>query len=433
LADLPTAAKDEVLRAWEASRRLYGLESRGQPKPPWERRGFGLGGEEAWKLLRGLAGGRPAQPCSIYVHVPFCEARCGFCDCYALATRAGHPLHAAYVQRLRLDLRLWSQEAGLSGWPVTTVHFGGGTPNHLEPKLLAALVETVRAEFRTTPETEWAIESPARLMGGPGLDLLWGLGFRRLHVGLQTLEDPLRQRLGRQGAARQALERIAGGLARGFVTTADLLYGLPGQTAKGFFDGLGQLDRLGIHGLSLYRLNESSRNQMFRRRFQHRPGLARDFAMFVAADGLLSNSGFGKNHFCHYAKAPDLNLYYNHARRGEGLLAVGASADGTFGGLAYRNRRLGQSFLDLGRQSPPLQGGVEERGQADRRAVARHLITGSVPKSLIGGRDLADAFERWRACLLVREKPGDPSQLQLTGTGSWHVSALLDELEPGPG
>jgi coproporphyrinogen III oxidase-like Fe-S oxidoreductase/sulfatase maturation enzyme AslB (radical SAM superfamily) len=430
LDDLPRPIREEVLQAWEAARPYYRLEDRRLPVPLWEKKGFQYDSSEAtWAGLRRIVNASLVRPFSIYVHIPFCEKLCGFCDCYTYSAKSGHPLQADYAQRLRRDLRQWSERTALAAWPVTTIHFGGGTPNHLQPAVFASIVETIRAGFHTHRFTEWALESTVRQLTGPHLDFLRELGFCRLHIGVQTLEETLRRDIGRFDSSETVLERIADCLERGFVTTVDLLYGLPGQTAAGFFSGIDRLDRLGIHGMSLYRFNLSRRNRGFLRRHPHDPDIVRDYAMFMASDSTLTRSGYGKNHFCHYAKPQDKNLYYNHARRGEDLLAVGASADGVFGNLHYRCPRLSKSFLDTARMAPLFQGGVTEcEEDADTSMLAKHLMTGSVPQNLLRGEDLTDIVERWRDCLLIREKEDDNNIFELTGNGSWHLCAMLEEL-----
>ncbi|MDR1489916.1 MAG: radical SAM protein [Desulfovibrio sp.] len=430
LGDLPRPVREEVLRAWKASQPYYHLENRRLPAPLWEKKGFQYDGDATWDRLRQIVNAGPARPFSIYAHVPFCEKRCGFCDCYTCSARPGHPLQTVYARRLRLDLQQWSERTALAAWPVTTVHFGGGTPNYLQPSVFASVVEAVRAGFHTSRSTEWALESTAHLLTGPHLDFLWSLGFRRLHIGVQTLEEPLRREIGRREPPETVLKRIADCLERGFVTTADLLYGLPGQSVTAFFSGIDRLDRLGIHGISLYGFNQSGRNRGFLRRYSHSPDIIKDFAMFAAADSKLTRAGYDKNHFCHYARPQDRNLYYNHARRGEDLLAVGASADGVFADLHYRCPQLSKKFLEVARSYPLFQGSiVESEENFARSTIAKHLMTGSIHKDLLCAEELDGIIGRWLDCLLIREKKDDSDMFELTGNGSWHLCAMLEELE----
>ncbi|WP_310600611.1 radical SAM protein [Desulfobulbus sp.] len=426
----------EALRAWETSRRHYRLEDRGLPAPLWQTEGFRYDGDETWRRLRRIVAQSPARPLSLYIHIPFCAGRCGFCDCYTLPTRAGHRLHADYVDRLLLDLRQWSEQTALAAWPVTTVHFGGGSPNFLAPELFSSLVVALRSRFGIRQSTEWAVEATARLLSRPHLERLSDLGFSRLHLGVQTLEEPLRRDIGRSEPAAMVLRRLEDCLALGFITTVDLLYGLPGQTATGFFAGIARLVDLGVHGLSLYRFNRSHRNRGFVRRYRdqvdqvNRTDTARDYSLFLAADLELERAGYRKNHFCHYARPEDRNLYYTHARRGEDLLALGATADGVFAGLHYRCPPLTRTLLDPARPHPLFQGSVANPGtDRHRAAVAAHLMTGSVPGHLLRAAGLAEQAAHWHRCGLLRARTDEPDLFGLTGSGSWHLCAMLEELK----
>ncbi|MDR2549544.1 MAG: radical SAM protein [Desulfobulbus sp.] len=423
----------KALRAWEASRRHYRLEDRGLPAPLWQTEGFRYDGDETWRRLRLLVNQSPARPLSLYLHIPFCAGRCGFCDCYTLPIKTGHRLHADYVDRLLLDLRQWSEQTALAACPVTTVHFGGGSPNVLAPELFSSLVAALRSRFGIRQSTEWAVEATARLLSRPHLERLRNLGFSRLHLGVQTLEEPLRRDIGRSEPATIVLQRLEDCLALGFITTVDLLYGLPGQTAAGFFAGIARLVDLGVHGLSLYRFNRSLRNRGFVRRYRDQADqadMARDYSLFLAADLELERAGYRKNHFCHYARPEDRNLYYTHARRGEDLLALGATADGVFADLHYRCPPLTRTFLDPTRPHPLFQGSVAAPGtDRHRAAVAAHLMTGSVPGHLLRAAGLAEKATHWRQCGLLRARNDEPDLFSLTGSGSWHLCAMLEELK----
>ena len=166
------------------------------------------------------------------------------------------------------------------------------------------------------------------------------------------------------------------------------------------------------------------------RNYSYLPDMVKDFSIFVAADSLLTQAGYDKNHFCHYARPQDRNLYYTHARRGEDLLAVGASADGIFADLHYRCPQLSKTFLDVTREYPLFQGSVAENEERFIPSmIAKHLMTGSVHKDLLCNKGLDEIIERWRDCLLIREKEDDAQVFELTGAGSWHLRAMLEELE----
>src|SRR4029077_399379 len=97
-----------------------------------------------------------------------------------------------YTQALLHDIEAWASISSLTRREVTTVHFGGGTPNFLDPADLQAIVSGLKANFNITPFTEWALESTTTQMTPESLEQLREMGFTRLHVGVQTLEEPAR-------------------------------------------------------------------------------------------------------------------------------------------------------------------------------------------------------------------------------------------------
>ena len=429
LAVVPVEIGNAVIDDWKALGDGYHVENRGLPSPLWEEKGFELNGEETWRQLNTIISGSPQSPISIYVHIPFCDKRCGFCDCYALNISPQHQLQDRYTGFLLGEIGKWAGLSDLTARPVTTVHFGGGTPNSMAEKNFDAIVTALSQYFKTVGATEWALESTAHHLDDQQLARLWSQGFRRLHIGVQTLEEPLRQKIGRRETAQKVVQGIQTCLAQGFITTVDLIYGLPGESPAGFFKGIEHLIGLGIHGISFYRFNRSARNRRFvAAHADQDQDSMRDYAMFMASDQLMLRAGYRKNHFCHYALPEDTNLYYTHARRGEDLLALGASADGVFGRLHYRNPNLtGSAFL---RQQPfpLLQGGVLETDKERQMAqVVAQLMTGSLHRGMALEIGLSRQVERWLACRLL-EADDQQGSFRLTGNGSWLIRQLLDDV-----
>lgn len=419
-----------VIEDWHALRSTYRIEDRGLPPPLWQKRGFAYDGERTWRELSATIACSAPNPISIYVHIPFCDRRCGFCDCYSFAVPPGHQLPHRYIQRMLHDIGHWAAIPMLGERPVTTIHFGGGTPDSLAPEDFAAIVSTLAERFNVRRETEWALETTAGHLSEKHLASLLALGFRRLHIGVQTLEEPLRQTIGRRLKIATVEERIGTCLQRGFITTVDLLYGLPGEKPEGFFATIRRLINMGVHGISFYRFNRSGRNRWFvRAQAAHEPDIIREYAMFMAADRIMTEAGYRKNHFCHYARAEDRNLYYTHARRGEDLLALGASADGVFAGLHYRCPNLGGKRLQNKTNLPILQGGIRENEEDKHISkIAGQLMTGSLElNSGQTGRNLI--IDRWLSCRLLTQEENDGNLLTLQGNGSWLIRRMLQEIE----
>ena len=420
-----------IRRQWQAANQRYPVSGRRMPDPPWREHSYEFDGRRTWELLvETIPALEPIRPMSVYIHVPFCEERCGFCDCYSLPVRhVRSSLMDAYVSALREETAAWAKIPSLSRRPVTTVHWGGGTPNVLTSESFLTVLHDLRGAFNTSPGTEWALESTSRRLTDGHLAWLCEQGFSRLHIGVQTLEEPLRRRIGRRDDTATVLERIDRVLRSGFIATVDIVYGLPGQTVRGLLDTLRRLTASGVHGFSLYRLNRSVRNRRFLATLGScQPDATADFVLMQAADQFLRAAGFRRNHFDHYCRPPDRNLYNTHATRGEDLLALGATADGLFHDLVYRHPTTGKYLTPDRRGVPVLEGGLclSSRERAVYPAKAA-LMAGRVPVEYVRSLGASDLLDRWQECALIESDP-DTGGLTLTAAGAWLVQNMIEDL-----
>jgi oxygen-independent coproporphyrinogen-3 oxidase len=324
-------------------------------------------------------------------------------------------------------MRFWAEETTAGSRPVTTVHFGGGTPNALDEGCLAAIVCECRDRFAVMEATEWAIETTAGLLTDSELFRLQKLGFSRLHVGVQTLDERLRRRLGRQTPVATVIERLRRAKAAGFVTSVDVIYGLPEQDACSLLNTLGALIASGIHGVSLYRLNLSQKNLRILKAFPgFRPSPLCDYLLLQCAEQRLIAAGYSKNHFVHYALPPDDDLYFRHAFRGEDLIGLGASASGNIGRLEYRCVEY-PSYLAESWGRPAIEGTVLASPRTEALAsLHATMMCGQPDRALAYAMHCDDLFDEWLSCGLVR--PLSAESHVLTAVGSWLLSKMLREV-----
>ena len=402
------------------------------PEPIWARRGFHVHDTQAWREIAAeLRNTCATKPLSVYVHIPFCQSRCGFCDCYSepLTSRSdGRPKQ--FAGALIGEIEAWCRHAALSSSPVSTVHFGGGTPGTLSVSQWHSVIDKLRNSLMITSETEWALESTTRLLTMEHLQSLRDLGFTRLHVGIQTLENDLRLAIGRREGANEALSRLRCALEMGFVVSADIIYGLPGQTAKGWLATLNQLMEIGIDGVSLYGLQKTVRNQRFLERLKTGPDdVCARFALFHAAHQVLAHRGYTRNHFAHFAHDRDRNVYYRHAVRGENLLALGPSADGVFDSYVYRHPELKAYLAGAADGRVALEGALSMTPQDRRlRIAAAELMGNSLSWNTFQDLGLDFLFNEWQATGLV-QPAANRSEPELSITGSWQIAQMIRSLE----
>ena len=161
---------------------------------------------------------------SLYVHIPFCERKCEYCDFTSIAGSAGS---GAYMAALTAEVRRLGELLGRL--PLDTVFIGGGTPSLVEPEALAALVATVRSTFAMAVYAEVTMEANPSSISTERARVWRGAGVNRISIGVQSLEADALRFLGRVHDADRALAAMTEVRAAGFESiNCDLIYAVPG-------------------------------------------------------------------------------------------------------------------------------------------------------------------------------------------------------------
>lgn len=176
----------------------------------------------------------PTGRLGVYLHVPFCLRRCPYCD-FTVAVMRTVP-EAGFVDAMLRELEQRSD--AFTGRRLTTIYFGGGTPSLLSIASLGRLLEAVKAAAPArTPDLEVTLEvNPESVVEG-WAEQVASLGFTRVSLGAQSLNDEVLRTLGRNHTAadvRRAVERLHGAGIRHL--SVDLIYGAPGATLTGFLE-----------------------------------------------------------------------------------------------------------------------------------------------------------------------------------------------------
>ena len=187
----------------------------------------------------------------LYLHIPFCERKCAYCD--FLSAPADLPVRISYIKKLQEEIAYYGAQYG--EYQVSSIFFGGGTPTILEGYQLAAILETVKEHFNITTDAEITVEcNPGTLTAGKAEKLVQA-GFNRLSMGLQSADDRELQLLGRIHNFAQFLESYDLARKAGFRNiNVDLMSALPGQTLKSWQDTLQKVTALRPEHISAYSL-----------------------------------------------------------------------------------------------------------------------------------------------------------------------------------
>lgn len=192
----------------------------------------------------------------IYIHIPYCHSKCAYCDFYSVARPAEASAYAAAVAR---EWEMRRHELG--GQTVRTVYFGGGTPSILPPDVIGRMASSLPL----ADAVELTLEANPEDVTPEAVAAWRSAGFNRVSIGVQSLVDTELRAVGRRHSARRALDAIAmlqdGGIGR---VSADLIYGLPGQTEESFGQSLEGILATGVGHLSAYSLSFEPGTRLWR-------------------------------------------------------------------------------------------------------------------------------------------------------------------------
>lgn len=197
----------------------------------------------------------------IYIHVPFCQSRCAYCDFYS-TTLLAH--REAYVNTLCRELRHRLPE--LKGEPIKTIYFGGGTPSTLTIEELKRIQESIfhLSSFHFQLE-EITLEANPDDLTEEYVQGLRTLPINRVSLGIQSFHDRTLRLVGRRHTAQEAIDAVRRLQQAGLTNISiDLIYGLPGESIEDWTYSLDQAIALGVKHISAYHLTYEEGTRLWR-------------------------------------------------------------------------------------------------------------------------------------------------------------------------
>ncbi len=207
----------------------------------------------------------PGRPFGLYVHVPFCITRCGYCDfnTYTPAELGGvNP--DAWMLALRTELELAAAKLGAP--MVNTVFVGGGTPSLLGGARLATLLDTVRENFSLAPDAEITTEANPESTWPEFFDAVRAAGYTRVSLGMQSVAPRVLGVLDRVHTPNRSAAAAREALAAGFEhVSLDLIYGTPGESDDDLAQSVDTAVETGVDHVSAYALTVEEGTALARR------------------------------------------------------------------------------------------------------------------------------------------------------------------------
>lgn len=371
--------------------------------------------------------------CGLYLHVPFCTAKCGYCDFYSVP-HAGWDT-SALVNRLLVELDARMADAA---FPVTTIFVGGGTPTVLPPDQLARLVEPLAPIAAKPACREFTVEANPGTLDDRKAGILARAGVGRLSLGAQSFCPDELATLERTHSPEDIAPAVETARRAGIRRiNLDLIFGIPGQTLASWTESLDRALALGVDHLALYGLTYEPGTALTRRLEAgriRRCGEQLEADMYQLGARRAAARGFEHYEISNFAQPGHRclhNLVYWH---NEPYLGVGPSAVGYLDGVRYRN------VPDVARYIRMIDDGgravIETEHVTGRRLAAE---TAMLQLRLVEGIDVATfnartgfdphrvfnrAVQRCQALGLLR---ATPTHVALTDAGRLLADPIIAE------
>lgn len=349
----------------------------------------------------------------VYLHVPFCRVRCGYCD---FNTYTSSELQGArqdqYADTLLREIDLAATVLGRAGGnrPATTVFFGGGTPTLLPPGDLARMLDGVRETFGIVEGAEVTVEANPDTVSPAVAAELAASGVTRLSIGMQSAIPHVLAALDRTHDPENVRTAVSAARDAGLEVSVDLIYGAPGESLADWRASLEAAIALEPDHISAYALiieDGTKLARQIRRGEVAAPDDDLQADMYELADDLLAGAGFGWYEVSNWARDTGHRSRHN---------------------LAYW---LGSDWWGFGPGAHSHIGGVRFWNVKHPAAYAQRLAAGESPAA---GREIPDAEARGLENVLLRTRVREGLPVgELQGEGRHAVAALIaDGLIDGP-
>jgi putative oxygen-independent coproporphyrinogen III oxidase len=330
-------------------------------------------------------------PFGVYVHVPFCRTRCGYCDFNTYTSaELGGASRDGYSALAIAEIAFASGVLGAQAPLVSTVFFGGGTPTLLPPGELAAVLRAIDAEFGLEAGAEVTTEANPESVDQRYLGQLRAAGFTRVSFGMQSAVGHVLKVLDRAHTPGRAAQCVAWARAEGFEhVSLDLIYGAPGETQADWNESVRSAVAAGPDHISAYALIVENGTRLAARIRRGELAPPDDDAMadrYLAANEQFAASGLDWYEISNWAAGAQASCRHNLLYwTGGNWWGVGPGAHSHVGGTRWWNVRHPAAYADrIGAGVSPGQG--QEILTGDERRIERILLT----TRLAAGCDVAE-------------------------------------------
>ncbi|MDO4393350.1 MAG: radical SAM family heme chaperone HemW [Bacillota bacterium] len=338
----------------------------------------------------------------LYLHIPFCERKCSYCDFLSFKCAQKQPL-SEYAVALCEEIKILGET-----WPyrlVETVFIGGGTPSLLEGEDIKRIMSCIRENFNVAEDAEITIEGNPNSLDDRKLNAYLETGINRLSIGIQSFDNSVLSVLGRLHDKNQATSAYQKARRAGFRNiNLDLMFAIPGQSLKKWIDSVKAAVFLKPEHISMYSLTLEEGTEMYDRiksgQLTETTEIL-DREMYHQALELLKKEGYEHYEISNCALPGREGRHNMKYWSYEEYLGIGLGASSFIGGVRYRNVENMLDYLKCikAHKAPIDAGSVENYTERDEMGI--FIFTGLRKQSGISlerfrrtfGRDLFDVFD----------------------------------------
>ena len=380
--------------------------------------------------------GLGTRPFGVYVHVPFCAVRCGYCDfnTYTAGELGGGGSQAAYAATASAEIQLARRVLGAVNLPADTVFFGGGTPTLLPAGDLGHVLHQVRHAFGLAPGAEVTVEANPDSVDQRSLEQLRASGVTRISFGMQSATPHVLRTLDRTHDPARVPLVVGWAGSAGLAVSLDLIYGTPGESLTDWRTSLESALALAPDHLSAYALIVEDGTRLAAQVRRGELPLPDDDVLaddYELADELLEAAGYEWYEVSNWARTPDARSHHNLGYwRGHDWWGIGPGAHSHVGGTRWWNVKHPTAYaLRLEARRSPAAGReilTVDQQRAERVLLGVRLQEGYPLAELSAGRQ--SAAKDLVGAGLLSGAAHDDGRVELTLRGRLLADAVVRDL-----
>ncbi len=279
----------------------------------------------------------------LYIHVPFCLSKCGYCSFYSIKSINLIP---EYIAALKEEIEYYRKTFS----SFDTIYIGGGTPSLLTPKQLAEIFTTINKYYKIDKNAEVTLESNPGDISLAYLQALHDIGINRLNIGIQSFDDRILRFLGRRHSAKEAVASVeAARKARFNNLGIDLIYGIHGLGMKSWAETLQKAVSFTPEHISCYQLSLDDKTPLYKKYLSegwHLPDENTELKLFLTTAEELENAGYIHYEVSNFARLDKFKSRHNQKYwRHVPYLGLGPAANSFLDNKRWWNKATVNTYL----------------------------------------------------------------------------------------